>query len=368
MKILLVSNAFHPEISPRSFRAVELAKEFSRQSHEVTVLTRSREYDYHEYQDRIGCTLRTWQSGRLPDIPITGNKVLSLIARGLKRGLQMLFEYPSIEDMFHVCRLLRNEGSYDLIISFAVPYPVHWGTAWARTKKHRIANIWIADCGDPYMGDTTDTFRKLFYFRFIEKWFCRKTDFITVPFAGALAGYYPEFHHKIRIIPQGFNLEEFSIPAYSRSHDYPIFAYSGVFIAGKRDPRPLLDFLSTQPGMFRFVIYTPQRDLLEEAKKKLGNKLEIRSYIPRQKLLMKLSEMDFLVNFDNNVETQLPSKLIDYAITGRPVLNIKQGSDFAELVDFLKGDYSGKMELPDPDQYDIRNVSKQFLSIFTDVH
>jgi len=36
-KILIVSNAFYPEISPRSFRTTELAKELSRQGHKDTL-------------------------------------------------------------------------------------------------------------------------------------------------------------------------------------------------------------------------------------------------------------------------------------------------------------------------------------------
>ena len=42
-KILLVSNGFYPEISPRSFRATELAKELVRQGHSVKVTTHPRE-------------------------------------------------------------------------------------------------------------------------------------------------------------------------------------------------------------------------------------------------------------------------------------------------------------------------------------
>jgi len=38
-KILIVSGEFYPLNTPRSFRTTELAKEFARQGHEVTVLT-----------------------------------------------------------------------------------------------------------------------------------------------------------------------------------------------------------------------------------------------------------------------------------------------------------------------------------------
>ncbi len=41
LRLLLVSNAFYPEISPRSYRATELAREFCRQGHDVVVVTKS---------------------------------------------------------------------------------------------------------------------------------------------------------------------------------------------------------------------------------------------------------------------------------------------------------------------------------------
>ena len=73
--------------------------------------------------------------------------------------------------------------------------------------------------------------------------------------------------------------------------------------------------------------------------------------------------MDFLINFDNNVSTQLPSKLIDYSLTGRPVLNIDHSADFEVLISFMDGDYKNKMKLDSPDNYDIRNVANKFLEL-----
>ena len=72
-------------------------------------------------------------------------------------------------------------------------------------------------------------------------------------------------------------------------------------------------------------------------------------YIPREVLLKKLTTMDFLVNFDNNSGIAVPSKLIDYVIIDRPVLNIKREPDTENIDRFIMGDYSGRMTLPDVD-------------------
>ena len=49
MKILIITQAFYPGISPRSFRATELAKELARQGDDVTVYAELRDFNYSEF-------------------------------------------------------------------------------------------------------------------------------------------------------------------------------------------------------------------------------------------------------------------------------------------------------------------------------
>lgn len=367
-KILIVSNAFYPEISPRSFRATELTKEFYRQGHDITVITKFRYHEYSAFLEKYRILLKMWPKALFPTLPNFRNKYLSSLSRGISRLLSVLFEYPNIEETFQVKKMLKRENNYDLMISFAVPYTIHWGVAWSRSNNHPIASTWIADCGDPYMGDVLDSFKKPFYFGYLEKNFCRKADFITIPVESATAGYYPEFHHKIKIIPQGFDFELKSKANNPQKNDIPEFAYAGGFLRGIRDPGPLMEFLVNCNKNFKFHVFTQQPELLEHYKSSLGNKLIISDYIERDLLMMKLSEMDFLINFDNNTKLNIPSKLIDYAITNRPVLNIDKNFDFENLQAFLNGDYRRRMLLPTPEQYHIKNVSKQFLNLIIPEH
>ena len=360
---MIISASFYPEISPRSFRTTELAKEFSRKGHDVTVYIPLKGYDYSSFSKEHRLTIRNVGELKYKKINLKGGRIELTLRRVLRRGLNLLFEWPDIELMFKVRRILINESGYDLLVSIAVPYSIHWGVAMARSNSRRIAACWAADCGDPYMGDTTDSFRKLFYFKYLEKWFCRKADYISIPFKGATSAYYPEFHHKIRIIPQGFSLDNVKIPKFSKIENYPVFAYAGGFIPGRRDPDQLLGFLSACNRKFKFIVYTSQEGFLLQAKKNLKDKLEIRQNIPREELLVVLAGMDFLINLDNNTHTQLPSKLIDYAIAGRPVLNINSGTDFTALVEFLEGNYRSKMNMEDISNYDIRSIAEKFINL-----
>ena len=362
MKILLVSSAFYPEISPRSFRATELAKEFIRNGHDVTVVSKNRDHNYDQFLQKHPVKLKMWSKAKLPEISSLKIWKKLGLSRILTRVLAMLVEYPVIEEMFRVKNMLKQERGYDLMISFAVPYPVHWGVAWAKSKNNIIADKWVADCGDPYMGNRVDSFNKFFYFGFLEKWFCRKADAITIPVKSAMPAYYKEFHPKIRIIPQGF---DFDLSKYKKvtENEIPEFAYAGGFLVGVRDPKPLLDFLKTINIDFKFHIYTNQPELLNEYVLDLGEKLHVNTFIPRDELMEKLANMDFLINYDHGGVLNVPSKLIDYAILNKPVLNVEKSLNIDNILSFLNKDYSGRLQLPPAEQYHIKSVAQKFLKI-----
>lgn len=361
--ILLVSSAFYPELSPRSFRATELAREFHRRGHRVVVISKQRDHDYTEFLSEYPITLKMWGKAAFPVIPEAKRPVFRKLYRALARLLLLLFEYPAIEEMFKVKRMLKKEEGYDLMISFAVPYPVQWGTAKAWRKRKPIAQSWVADCGDPYMGDVLDSFRKPFYFGYLEKLFCRRASYVSIPVESARPAYYTEFHDKIRIIPQGFNFDLKAAKAPRAENPEPSFAYAGGFLQGIRDPRQMLEFLLKSQEPFKFHVFTNQPEILEPYREALDGKLIISAYIIREDLLKVLAGMDFLVNFDNNTSLNVPSKLIDYAIINRPVLNINKHFSSEDLLAFLNKDYAKRMQLPDPEQYHIGRVAKLFLDL-----
>jgi len=364
--ILIVSRSFYPENSPRSFRTTELVKEFARQGNEVTLLTPKDEEFHVPFEKEFGITIKDLGRLRFPEIELNGeNKVTRFFKRILRRGLLHFFEYPDIELMYRVKEKLKFETGYDLLISIAVPYPIHWGVAWAWSIDDPIASTWVADCGDPYMGQTLDSFEKMFYFKYLEKAFCRKADYISVPLKEAKEGYYPEFREKIKVIPQGFKFDEVKIDQTSyEPNPIPTFAYSGSLIPEGRDPRPFLDFLITLEQDFKFILYTKSTSLVKPWMERAEGRIEIRDYIPRPELLKILSKMDFLVNFENESPMMMPSKLIDYYLAGRPVLNVANGSiDKDHIISFLDGNYKNKFSYNGVDRYRIENVCNRFLSL-----
>ena len=215
------------------------------------------------------------------------------------------------------------------------------------------------------MGVTTDSFKKPFYFKYVEKYWCKKADYITVPFLGAKDGYYKEFHKKIKVIPQGLNFEEIEVqPLVYKPNKILTFAYAGGLIPGARDPKKFIEYLLTTGIDFKFILYTKSVAMVTPLLAKAKNKIEIKDYIPREKLIMALSKMDFIVNFNNGVSTQLPSKLIDYYLAKRPVLSIDSFKfDKGIVAQFLHRDYKNKFIYNNPEQYKIENVAQEFLNL-----
>jgi len=366
-KILIVTHGFYPEQNPRSFRATELAKELCRQGHEVSVMAPERpnmELLLQAFPIRfVSLGNLTW---KLPKISRMG-KIGALFNKAVNRLLPLLFEFPMMELFFKISRKLKEEKiAYDAVISIAVPYPVHWGVAfvWSKNTVQNIAPVWIADCGDPYCLQENDTFQPPFYFRWIEKWFMRKVNYITVPTENSYKGYFSEFHPKIKIIPQGFRFED--IDRQPLIEDGIVrFGYGGVFIPGRRDPRELLEFLcSLNPSIrFEFHIFTSTSQLIEPYAAK-DVRIKLRSPIPRVTLLKELSSFNFVVNFANSGTAQTPSKLIDYVIIDKPILHIETGNLNSRIVvDFLEGSYEKGFVIANPDLYRIETVANQFVKL-----
>ena len=66
----------------------------------------------------------------------------------------------------------------------------------------------------------------------------------------------------------------------------------------------------------------------------------------------------------NPSAVQSPSKLIDYGIAKRPVLDISIPFDNSEnILHFLEGDYSNSHKIDNLDEYKIENVATGFLCL-----
>lgn len=364
-KILIISKFFYPANTPRSFRTSELAIELAKQGHDVTVLTPKLEI-HNEFELKHNLSIVDIGEPKWKTPELKGNALATFCKRGISRAAQLFLYYPNLEFYFLVRKALKKQLKedivYDLLISIAVPHSIHWGVS-SLWKKNNIANKWIADCGDPFMGQENDTFKHPFYFKYVEKSYCKNVDYITIPIASAIPAYYPEFHSKIRVIPQGFNFDDIKTTDLE-INDYPTFAYAGGLIPGRRDPKDFLNFLVDYKLPYTFDIYTKNKSLVQSYADKSKGRIRLKDYLPRKELLFELSKLDFVVNFENAGEKQSPSKLIDYAIIKKPILSVNSFNfNETDALEFLDGYYESGLIIKNKEQYRIENVTKQFLNL-----
>jgi len=362
LNITIISSVIYPRISPRSLRATELAKEIVRQGHNVTLYGVLGTYDYSSFEKKYNLKVKRLKPSNFTMINSDGKVYLSLWKKGIIYLLNKWFEFPDIIISKTVYKALKDEKP-DILITVALPFPIHWGTAFAKKyQKHLSNTLWVSDCGDPYMG--TPMAHRPFYFKYIEKFWCRQTDYITVPLEQAKEGYYKEFRDKIRVIPQGFNFEDVVLLPYIKNN-IPHFAYSGTVYPQSRDPRTFLEYLCTVDKPFKFIVYTNRQEVFTPYVEKLSGKIEIRNYVPHEELLKELSKMDFLINIKNESSVQQPSKLIDYYLTKRPIIEITSAFNEKDIFEeFIKGDYTHQLICNNIEDYNIKNIANKFLNLY----
>lgn len=364
MRILVVSAYFYPTITPRAFRTTELVKELCRRGNEVVVYIPFSNYQYSTFLSKYDLQIRFFGNKSL-DVALPKGK--NWVSRGI-RFMYGIFshytEFPFIKCYFDIPHSLSDlSEQFDVLISIAAPHAIHWGVSKVLDANPELTKLWIADCGDPFMGDSVS--KHPFYFKDFEKRFCEKANYISVPIESAKNAYYKDYRDKIKVIPQGFDFTPFDgVEKLYVKHSIPTFAYAGSFYRGYRDLNALIDFLASIKGDFLFILYTRPSTLVDSYKNKLGDKLEIRSLIPRMQLIKELACMDFLVNIENLGSVQVPSKLIDYALTKRPILQVGREVDKLLVNEFLNFDFHRGYVVENLSQYNIKNVVDEFCKLF----
>lgn len=367
-KILIVSRWYSPVNNPRAFRTTELLDELiKRNKYDVSTILPSFADINKDKLEAVFLPAFSMPSKVDDEGRIEWRYRLTNFIRQIIR----FFFGESPGNMIYAVRVyfalkkLLKKNKYAAVISISYPFFVNISVALA-TMKFNANLVKIADCGDPFYDNPA--YRKASYLKWIEKKILQCFDYVVIPIKEAQKSYVDyEISKKIKIIPQGFAIENIAAGTY-KQNIVPTFCFAGIFYEKIRNPEYFFQYLLDIEENFLFVVYaltdTFTQKMLNEYKKKLGNKLEIRKAVPRKDLIHIMAKMDFVLNFDNENNNQRPSKLIDYAMSKRPILSFNSKTfDPAIFEEFLRGNYSRKEQI-DLTQYDIRNVVDKFEILF----
>ncbi len=368
-KILIVSNFFYPENKPRAFRATELAKGFCAKGYSVDVIIPNKEV-FRRHPIKVDNLNIIYTEEKLikSNSPIKSISSTNNLKSRFKRVLKTLVFYFFPSEIYFYYnhsitkQIINTNKVYDKVISISQPLSIHLSIVIGKlfNKNIRQAKM-IAEFSDPmFQGTYRYVFPLNILYGFIYSW---NFDFFVVPISNAVKKFTLfKKKNKIKVIPQGFKMDSIRLANYQKNQIVS-FCYAGSFYKKLRDPMYFFEFLKDLNRPFLFELYLPERDPFRNV---IGNlnlnqgKIVIHDFIPREELIIELSKKDFLINFENENSAMSPSKLIDYALTTRPILSFnKQKFNKSKFIEFYNGDYDQR-EIIDLNEFDIKNVIEKY--------
>lgn len=379
MKILIITAFFPPQNSIAAQRPYSWAKYWSRQGHDITVLTtdfRSGGSDSPQSFEgftvlRVPVPMPGWmerfrsRSGELSDGAVTSRlaadkpgwvgRLKQQLVRVLTRwrehyGVAHSCRMPDRLDWWYGAAMRALEGSqWDTVVSTAGPYPVHRPAYALRTSGR--AQWWIADWRDLWVDN--HIFPGLPGVRVIERWLERRwngqADLLTTvsqPLATTLRAKYGD---KVHVVFNGYDPEDWQSAGEAPVRvDPEVFrlVYTGSLYPGRQNPAPLFAALLRleergviRPDRFQVDFYGNARGIGELALQAgVAHYVRYWGDVPRDQSLQHQRTASALLLLEiesDNAKGVLTGKLFEYLFAARPILAIGRSPDQA-VADVLR--------------------------------
>jgi glycosyltransferase involved in cell wall biosynthesis len=379
MKLLILSFHYSPFINPRAFRWTTLAEHWSKAGHHVEVVC-GRTSGLEKFEiingvhiHRVGGSITERVKAFInPSRNISADKNgtgaggkshLLNIAKKMYENTWKKIYWPDYACLWYFPALkqaaaLLGQRRYDTIISVSLPFTGH--VVGLHTHRIQPEAKWIVDTGDPfcYLEDTPINnhflYRKLNYS--IERNIFKESHavaFTTEPTLTTYVSLFPESVGKMHVIPPLIS------PSQSYDNAQPLWhgkdkirlLYVGTLYHGIRNPvfllmlfRKMLDTgLSDKIELHFAGRLHDSETYFEPYRSLIGRSIFLHGLVDHARACRAMRDADVLVNIGNNTPYQLPSKVVEYASAGKPILNLIK-SDKDSSVSFLRA-HSASMSL-----------------------
>lgn len=372
MKVLVVSHEYTPSHTPRAFRWTAVAEALAARGHQVDVVCRA-----------IPGTPRDEVRGGVAVHRVGGGAVGALRRRlrgaaaapgpppltsatpppaGAAAAVRWVYDrswkqlyWPDFAWRWYLPAARRAEallerGGHDRLVTVSHPFTGHLVGARLRARHPRLP--WVMDVGDPFAFiEGTPTNNPRLYGRLnyrVERGLLQAASAVAVTTDGTRARYaevFPESAGKLAVIPPLLSLPP-APPEDARFLEVRPGRLPMVFVGALhprlRTPERLL-------ALFRALLETPLGPRLElhfvgplngcdaafaPYAELMGERVFRHGAVPRADALAAMHQAAVLVNLGNRSGYQLPSKVVEYVATGRPVLNLPGAADDASVAFF----------------------------------
>ena len=360
MNILIICYCYPPDLGPRASRWSAIGEYWGKQGHQVHVISGGylgalSEEDLngvhvHRVGGAISNKFSKWFKKETPqstdeDIrasdkePFGKNKyggVRSFIKAIHDLTWKKIYWPESNCLWFFPARVkalkLVEEIQFNAIISTSTPYTGH--LVGKAVKKSCLDVPWIVDIGDPFSfgqprWNNIGMYKGLNH-RSEEK-VLHLADSISVTVESCKKAYgkmFPGIEGKITVIPPLFSGVIYSHKNKPEARKGRRLVFTGSLYKEIRNPAYLLSLLT---GVYEKFPETEVHfyghlndcaDLFKPYLRKYPKNVFIHGLVSRERAADALEQADILINIANRTRHQLPSKLVDYMASGKPILNI----------------------------------------------
>ena len=336
-KILVVTHQYVPHVSPRTTRWKLIVDDLVNRGHEVTVITGTKQLDEEKNIIYVGnkssssvVTQMREKSNNLSE----SNFIKRFFYKFLKKIYRIIvktFAWPDYS-MFWLFSIYRNRKKinidYDLIVSVSLPFSSHIA-AYILNKKNK--KKWIMDIGDPYTLKKDAPENNTILYGYLNKHYENKfyslASKIIFTHEDAMSAHVDYFDIDKEKTFIGNPISNFKEELFSRSLEYnynsrPInFGYFGVFTKGVRSPKNFMKyFKGTEDIQLHWYVNDDSKNEIIIHNNDLDSIFH--PLVDRDEALkLMVGSFHCLVSIGNLNTRQLPSKVIEYISTGKPVIH-----------------------------------------------
>lgn len=363
-RALIISASYTPLLNPRAFRWSSIAEQWSAKRVLVDVISAGAPnvsgVDIHKgvrvFRSNSGVVERLREKFRpssrttvaLADVSTEVSKesiIVSLLKSMVRRVHDLVWKnlyWPDYACLWYFPALkqaeaLLKERRYDTVITVSDPFTAH---LVGRTLKKKYPDLnWLVDIGDPFSfrydnpTNNFDLYEKFNHRN--ERDVFIKADRVTVTSEATRDRYaelFAESADKISVVgPLAPDVVK-SIDGQSLLDDNGKYklVFAGTLYRNIRNPHYLLQ-------MYESLLVGDMRDKFElhflggfdDCKSyfapyndELGKTLFLHGLVPREAALKTLGAADILINIGNENPYQLPSKIVEYAALGKPIVQL----------------------------------------------
>lgn len=356
MRLLLISYSYTPVITPRSFRWSAIADQWVKQGHTIDVISAMAPGSskcetlngVSVYRAGIGISevVRSRIVKQPPTLPSSGSNFneVGYVALKLKRlhdctwrriywpDYACLWYFPAINLAFS----LLKKFHYDALISVSNPFTGH--LVGLRIKKRFTLLPWLVDIGDPFcFAELTPSNNQIIFKHLnlaVEGKVLGRAEVISVTTQGTLDRYvdtFPDCIGKIHVIPPLLSLPDASLSYDLQESDPKVkLVFVGTLYRSIRNPDFLLKLfikllssrISRNIELHFWGGINDCGNSFTSYNHLIGTKIFLHDKVSRMDIFTVIQNANVLVNIGNSTPYQLPSKLVEYINTRKPILNL----------------------------------------------